>query len=65
MFQFLDTRLLEAEHLAAFRIDPGHDMPNGSIFAGAIHSLEDQEQGMPIGGVVKILQRAQLLHMLL
>ncbi len=40
-------------------------MPNGSIFACAIHSLEDQEQRMPIGGVVKILQRAQLLHVLL
>ena len=58
MFELFGTRLLEAEHLAAFRIDSGHDMPDGTVFAGAIHSLKDQEQCMPIGGVVKILQRA-------
>jgi hypothetical protein len=39
-------------------------MPDGSVFPGAIHSLEDQQQCMLIGCVVKILQRAQLLHVL-
>src|ERR1019366_8489896 len=53
MFEFFGTRLLEAEHLTVLRIDSRHDMPDGSIFPGAVHSLEDQEQCMPIGGVVK------------
>ena len=58
MFELFGTRLLEAEDLAAFRIDSGHDMPDGSVFSGAIHSLKDQEQCVPTGGVVKILERS-------
>src|SRR5580658_3010910 len=37
-------------------------MPDGSVLPGAVHSLEDQEQRTLVGGVVKILQRAKLLH---
>jgi len=65
VLEFFGTWLLEAEHLAAFRIDSRHDMPNGPVFPGAVHSLEDQEQCIPIGGIVEILQRAQFLHVLM
>lgn len=41
MFEFFGTRLPEAEHLATFRIDSGHDMPDGAILPGVIHSLKD------------------------
>jgi hypothetical protein len=44
MFKLLGAWLLEAEDLAAFWIDPGHDMTYGSVFSGSIHALENQEQ---------------------
>jgi len=44
MFKLLGAWLLEAEDLAAFRIDPGHDVAYGSVFSGSIHALEYQEQ---------------------
>ena len=44
MFKFLGAWLLEAENLATFRIDAGHDVTYGSVFSGSIHALEYQEQ---------------------
>src|ERR1039457_2221468 len=38
MLQFLDTRLFETENLAALRIDPGHDVPDGPVLAARVHS---------------------------
>src|ERR1035438_148232 len=43
MFKLLGAWLLEAEDLAAFRIDPGHNVAYGSVFSGSIHALEYQE----------------------
>jgi len=40
MFQFLGTRLFEAENLAPFRIDPGHNVPDGAVLAGGVQSLK-------------------------
>jgi hypothetical protein len=37
MFQFVGARLLEAKGLAALRIDPGHNVPNGAVLAAGIH----------------------------
>jgi hypothetical protein len=65
VLQLLGTRLFETENLAALRIDPGHDVPDGTILAGSIHPLKDQEQRVAAGGVVKALQRAQLLNVLI
>ena len=64
MFQLFRARLFETEDLAAFRIDPGHDVPDGAVLAGAIHALKDQQQRIAVGGVVQLLQRAQLRNML-
>ena len=54
--------MFETEYLAALRIDPGHDMPDGAVLAGSIHSLKNQQQRIAVGRVVKALQRAQLLY---
>ena len=62
VLQFLGARLLEAEDLAALRIDAGHDVPDGAVLAGGVHALEDQQQRMAVGRVVEALQRAQLLN---
>jgi hypothetical protein len=59
------TGLLEAEYLAAFWIDPRHHVPDGTVLAGAVHALEDQQQRIAVGCVVKLLQRAQLFHVFL
>ena len=44
MFKLLGAWLLEAEDLAGFRIDPGHDVAYGSVFSCSIHALEYHEQ---------------------
>ena len=62
MFKLLGAWLLEAEDLAAFRIDPGHDVAYGSVFSGSIHALEYQEQRLAMRRVMKLLQRTQLLQ---
>ena len=62
VLQFLGTRLLETENLAALRINPGHDVPDGAILACSVHPLKNQQQRIAVGRVVKALQRAQLLN---
>src|SRR5664279_2706696 len=59
MFQLFSARLFETENLAALRIDPGHDVPDGAVLAGSVHPLKNQQQRIAVGGVVKPLQRAQ------
>ena len=55
MFQFFGTRLFETENLTACRIDPGHDMPDGTVFAGSVHTLKNQQQGIAIGCILQLL----------
>ena len=62
MFQFLGARLFETENLAALRIDPGHDVPDGAVLAGSVHPLKNQQQRIAVGRIVKLLQRTQLLN---
>jgi hypothetical protein len=64
VIQFLDARLLEAKNFASFRVDARHNVPDGSIFAGSVHSLKDQKQCVPVRGIVKLLQGTQLRYML-
>src|ERR1019366_4531598 len=61
MIEFLGTRLFETENFAALWIDSGHDVPDGTVLAGSIHPLKNQEQCMAVGRVVNTLQRTQLL----
>ena len=61
VLQLLGGRLLEAEDLAALRIDPRHDVADGAILAGRVHPLQDQQQGIAVGRVVQALQGVQCL----
>src|SRR5450830_53711 len=63
MFKFRGTRMLETEHLAALRIDARHHMANGSVLAGRVHSLKNQQYRIAVGGIVQALQHTQLIHM--
>ena len=56
--------MFEAEHLAALRVDPGHHMLDGAVFSRRIHRLKDQQDGMAIRCIEKLLLRAQLRNML-
>ena len=59
VLQLFGARLFETEYLAALRIHPRHDVPNGAVLTGGVHPLKNQQQRITIGGVVKPLQRAQ------
>src|SRR5664279_694135 len=63
MLQLFGARLFEAENLTALRIDPRHDVPDGAVLTGRVHPLKNQQQRIAVGGVVKLLQRAQLPNM--
>ena len=58
VLQLARARMLEAEHLAALRIDPGHDVADGAVLSRRVHGLEDQQQGVTVGGVQQVLLRA-------
>ena len=58
VFQFGGAGMFEAEHLAALRVDPGHHVPDGAVFSRRIHRLKDQQDGMAVGRVEKLLLRA-------
>jgi len=47
---------------SSLRIDPGHDVPDGTVLAGSVHPLKNQQQRIAVGRVVKALQRAQLFN---
>ena len=65
VLQFRGAGMFEAENLAALRVDPGHHMLDGAIFSRRIHRLKDQQDGIAVGCVEELLQRAQLGNMLL
>ena len=60
VFQFFGAGLFETGYFAALRIDSGHDVPDGAVFPGGVHPLKNQQQGITVGRVVKVLQFAQL-----
>ena len=63
VLQFRSTGMFETEHLAALGIDAGHHVPDGAVLAGGVHRLKNQQHRIAVGRVVKMLQRAQLLHL--
>ena len=56
VFQLFGARLLETGDLAALWVDPGHHVTNGAVLAAGVHPLEDQQQRITVGCVVKALQ---------
>ena len=59
VLQFTGAGMLEAEDLAALRVDPGHHVPDRAVFSCRVHGLENQQHGMAIGRVEQLLLRAQ------
>src|SRR5580698_8893793 len=59
--QLSGAGMLEAEHLASLWIDPGHHMPDRTIFPGRVHRLKDQQDGVTVGCIMQPLQLAKLL----
>src|SRR5580704_2983346 len=55
VFQFGWAGMFEAEYLAALRVDPGHDVPDSAVLSRRIHGLKDQQDGIAIGRVEKLL----------
>ena len=51
MVALFGRRRLEAEDLAALRIDPRHHVLDRAVLAGRVHRLEDQQQRV---GVLRI-----------
>ena len=62
MFQLVGVRLFETEDLAALRIDPGHDVPDGTVLASRIHPLKNQQHRITVVRIVQLLQRAQCFN---
>ena len=60
MLQFRGAGMFEAEHLATLRVDAGHHMLDGAVFSRRIHRLKDQQDGMAVGCVEKLLLRTEL-----
>src|SRR5579859_2565128 len=63
--QFRGARMLETEYLATLGIDSGHHVLDGPILSRGIHGLEDQEQGISVGGVEQGLQGTEVFNVIL
>jgi len=48
VLQFLSTRLLKTENLAALRIDARHHVLDGAVFASGVHALKNQQHRIAI-----------------
>ncbi len=59
--ELLGARRLEGAHVAALRIDPGHDVLDRAVLARRVHALEDQQERPPVLGVERLLHVAQQL----
>ena len=58
MRQLAGAGMLEAENLAALRIDARHHMADDAVLARRVHRLEDQQKRMLVRGIKQLL----LLH---
>ena len=52
------ARVLEAEHLAALRVDAGHHMLDGAVLSRRIHRLKDEQHRIAVGRIMQFLLRA-------
>ena len=46
---------LEGCDIASLGVDAGEDVADGAVFAGGVHALKDDEQGLGLAGVEDIL----------
>ena len=61
--KFLGGGLFEAGDVAALRVNAGHDVADGAVFASGVHGLEDDGKGVATGGVVQALQVAERIDL--
>jgi hypothetical protein len=54
--------MFEAEHLATLRVDSGHYVPDGAVFSGRVHRLDDKKDIAGVACRMKLLHRAQLCN---
>src|SRR5262249_12655674 len=59
--QVFRRRGLEGVDLAALRVDAGHDVLDGTVLAGRVHRLEDEQHRPAVVGVEDVLQLGQRL----
>ena len=52
---------LEGGDVATLGVDAGEDVADGTVFAGCVHALQDDEQGLALVGVEDVLQICELL----
>src|SRR4029077_12344544 len=64
VLEFGGTGMLAAADLAALWVDPGHHVLDSAILPRRIHGLKDQQDGIAIRCVEKLLQRTQLRNLL-
>jgi len=63
--QFFDGGLLERDNLARLRTDAPENVPDHAVFAGGVHSLQnDQQRPLVFGnrGGTSTIQRADVLR---
>ena len=65
VLEFLQTRMLKTKHLAALRVDAGHDMANRSVLACRVHGLKHHKQGVAVRRIQHALLVAQLFDVVL
>ena len=56
VIKILGRRRLEGVDLTALRIDPRHDVLDGAVFAGRVHSLKDKKNRPFVLRVKHVLQ---------
>ena len=54
--------MLEAEDLAALRIDARHHVLDRAVLARRVHRLEDQQHSVAVGGIEQLLLRAEFRY---
>jgi len=59
MIQLLGRRRLERCHLATLRVDAGHDVLDGTVLAGGVHGLKDEQHRPGVLRIENVLQLGQ------
>src|SRR5262249_40333612 len=62
--QLLGRGLFEAEYLAALGVHARHDVLDRPVLAGRVHRLEDNQHGIPVVRVQKLLRLLKVLEAL-
>jgi len=59
MLRFGGAGMFEAEDLATLGVHAGHHVADGSVLSRRVHRLKNQQDGVTVGRIEKLLERAQ------